>query len=310
MNLDEFITIEDGRELLPVLVKFAERYCDSVSRRDSLGALGVDGGFLSRIDTTGDPGRFARILQNRLREFKVSDDRPDYHPLASILAEFAVAPEDISLDDRETALCRIRLTEVQEKLKACVIRTAVCRIENADGAPIGTGVYLGRRIVLTCGHVFFGAELTGVRFRFGYYNEKRFIKRWNVFEPEPVFLSCGEAPDHALIRLKEAPKSSGVRLYKGDLTSRGPGAVIRMMHHPEGKPLEITEPGSIRLEADDFFCHDLPGKKQSSGSPLFNSAWELVGVHRGEDFARDCGEGLPEAVPVPSISVIKDHLPI
>ncbi len=310
MNLDELITIEEGREFLSVLVKFGRRFPDAGSRSEALAAMGVDEKFLDRLDANGDPGRFARILLSKLK-FEPSDSQPGYHPLAMILSDFDFSPQEYELNDKETGVCRHLLSKTRAILTIRTARAAVCRIEKPGGEPVGTGVHLGRGIVLTCDHVFMGAELEDIRFRFGYYNEQRFFKTWNVFEPEPGFLSRGESPDYALVRLKEPPWPPGVKLFKGELTSTGPGAVIRMMHHPEGRPLEITEDGSIRLAADDFFCHNLPGKKQSSGSPVFNTAWELAGVHRGEDFGRDCGDGLLEAVPVPAIiDIIKDHLPV
>jgi V8-like Glu-specific endopeptidase len=57
------------------------------------------------------------------------------------------------------------------------------------------------------------------------------------------------------------------------------GSAITLMGHPLGQPLQVSMGGHL-LDRDDRRLHyttaSAPG---SSGSPVFNDAWEVVGMH-------------------------------
>ena len=68
----------------------------------------------------------------------------------------------------------------------------------------------------------------------------------------------------------------------GKLPEVFPGAFVYVIGHPSGGDLALSIRGNdlIEIEADDIRIHyKAPTQPGSSGSPVFNESWELIGVH-------------------------------
>jgi V8-like Glu-specific endopeptidase len=72
---------------------------------------------------------------------------------------------------------------------------------------------------------------------------------------------------------------------------------VQMIHHPGGRPAEVSGQGLIRHVDDAYLLHDIPTEEGSSGAPIFNEKWELLALHRGAS-PNVRGPDTAEAVPV------------
>src|SRR5258708_5248930 len=77
------------------------------------------------------------------------------------------------------------------------------------------------------------------------------------------------------------------------------GQKIRLIHHPGGEPLVISDVGEIKQSGSDYIFHDVEARKGSSGAPLFNMDWRVVAIHRGSPSSdRNHEPGTTEGVPI------------
>jgi hypothetical protein len=183
---------------------------------------------------------------------------------------------------------------------------AVCRIEEAGGKPLGTGVLVGPDLILTNQHVLKSKEyLEGTIARFDY----KLIDGVGVPHPGRIFpfrtdfyeSSPAEELDYALAKTAAAPlehllperslAAATIRELAAAGKHRGyleavsrfikEGERVNIIQHPDGDPLKVVmtqnyvaaDMGARRLQ---YVADTMPG---SSGSPVFNSNWELVALH-------------------------------
>ena len=65
-----------------------------------------------------------------------------------------------------------------------------------------------------------------------------------------------------------------------ELEKKEPPEKIFVIGHPNGDALSISLYDNILLDYDDHYVHyRSPTEQGSSGSPVFNDAWELVALH-------------------------------
>ncbi len=98
-------------------------------------------------------------------------------------------------------------------------------------------------------------------------------------------------------RLKQLTK--GVKIYpvskylpiidKDDLAQR-----IYIIGHPYGGTLQVSFQDNILLDHQDPKIHyRTPTEGGSSGSPVFNQQWELIGLHHAGSAEMNCLNGKP-----------------
>lgn len=184
---------------------------------------------------------------------------------------------------------------------------AVGRIERPEGTALGTGFLIGPDLVLTNQHVLRKQEqLEDIVIRFGYQiGGNKLAEAGQVFQFDRDFYRSSpvEKLDYALVKLTaeplsdmkfEAPPNSGLppftellRLgrHRGFLPvgarEISKGDRVNIIQHPRGLPQKVVltlnyvvkdmSPTRVHYLADTD-----PG---SSGSPVFNSNWEVVALH-------------------------------
>ena len=176
--------------------------------------------------------------------------------------------------------------------------SVVCRIESPEGAPVGTGFLVGPDLVLTNQHVREQADFdkrpTDARFRFGYrVREDRstdggtlheLAKNWDVHH------SVVDKLDYALVRLAEKSGDEPIGSYlnaparawlSAGANQPFPDQSLYIIQHPKGDTLKIAE-GTLRVNADNWMDYDVNTEPGSSGSPVLDNRWELVGLHSRE----------------------------
>jgi V8-like Glu-specific endopeptidase len=180
--------------------------------------------------------------------------------------------------------------EYRKEMAAAEAR--VCRIETGPHEPVGTGFLIGPDLVLTCHHVVAGRPLSLLRFRF----DARVITEDNV-TGRVVHAGTNETPtgvvthtglDFAVIRLAENASKHLVGQYQ-DAPVRGwqplkpveakANDAVGILQHPNGSQLVFAEGGVHAIQGDrlQYVVNTEPG---SSGSPVFDSDWQVVAVHR------------------------------
>lgn len=215
----------------------------------------------------------------------------------------------------------------------------VCRIE-ARNHPLGTGFLVASNVVLTnhhvLTHVFKGlVQPDEVQLRFDFKREVDGVsvgpgrlyslaKDWLLdsspadpidLEPEPKSsVPKPENLDHALIRVDGEPgkevingKPRGfITIPHAPYEFKSKTALV-ILQHPEGNPLKMAFDTEAVLKVNGngtrvtYRTNTLPG---SSGSPCFNTQWELVALHHSGDPGKPratYNEGIP-------ISTLRAHL--
>lgn len=167
-----------------------------------------------------------------------------------------------------------------ELASAVVLLRVAVGLESWDG----TGFRIGDDLLLSNHHVLFGDcgnPAAHVDAWFGY--ERSFAGRLR----DPVIVPCraetiagDRVHDWAVIRLAgPVPEGTEVIPLTGAPKVQ-PDDRVYIIQHPQGGPKKIGMIHNVVMEVDDdvlrYLTDTEPG---SSGSPVFNEQWQLVGLH-------------------------------
>ena len=179
---------------------------------------------------------------------------------------------------------------------------AVARIEVRDGdsttTGCATGFMISPRLLLTNHHVLPTADdaaQSWLQFRHEFDALGRALEPcvfaldasaffWTDAELDTTVLAVApETPD----RRQSVSRFGWLRLSaSGDLVL--PGEWLTAIHHPGGAPKQLALRQNLLVErgpAELWYATDTAAA--SSGAPLFNDSWQVVGIHRGGVPARD-----------------------
>ncbi|HEY4338181.1 MAG TPA: serine protease, partial [Puia sp.] len=201
-------------------------------------------------------------------------------------------------------------------LKAC---SAVARIGRDSSKGFGTGFLLdggqlsealrGKMVLFTNSHIISNDPATNnsslypdqavatlealdqtIQLRFD-----RIIFNSSLYELDTTILTFDPPSEEKLIAIRE-------HIYSYSLAKRLPAADqkqrIYIIGHPSGGALQVSLQDNILLAHNDRLMHyRTPTEGGSSGSPVFNDEWELIGIHHGgSDRVRPLdGSGIPYA---------------
>ncbi len=294
-NPQKFIHQNDTEPLLNILERFASRFHGHKERQDFLRAAGIETNFINKLNLNANPKMFAFSFLTASKDFHVTERKPDYHPFMRFLNLLVQADKD-DLDDHEILICDRLIASGRNNLKALKACSAVGMIETADSQGIGAGVCLGNHILLTCQHLFNLLTPQQAWVRFGYREQWHLSIEANLLELDLDTLSGDMLPDYALIKINGDLNIQPVKISNQVLNR---GSVVRMIHHPGGGPMVISEQGRIIIVDEEYITHTIDTDQGSSGAPIFNSEWELVAIHRGDPgIGRSIQDGTKEGVPL------------
>lgn len=157
---------------------------------------------------------------------------------------------------------------------------AVAHLALADGT-WGTGFLTRGDVLLTSHHVVPSVEaLSGARVRFNYQvavaGEDDIVAE---YVPTSAGFRTSESDDWSAVQLQGEPSARWGFIEVGSAVVRRGDRVI-IVQHPAGGPKAVGLYKNAVTYADDrhlqYLTDTLPG---SSGSPVFNLRWELVGMH-------------------------------
>lgn len=308
MNPEVFIKNEDKTPLTLALIGWATRVNVASDRQDLLLAAGIDASFLANLRCDTKPNIFASGLVAEFIKWKQwTYQRWDYHPLVTFLKYLRDLASSYGLAPEEAALFTQLVERGQENLQALVARSAVGRIESPQGVGIGTGILVEKDLLLTCYHVFSKNQFQPAWVRFNYKSDGYELPDY-LFELDLDFISHSSRPDYALVTVKEEPKQPVIKPVGALLDT---GEEIRLIHHPQGNYVRISELGKIVQVGEDYIHHHLNTAEGSSGAPIFNRQWQLIGIHRGHPGVggRSIEPNTREGVPLRAIwEKISPHL--
>jgi V8-like Glu-specific endopeptidase len=178
------------------------------------------------------------------------------------------------------------------------IRRRVCRIKNGQQA-MATGFLIGPELVATASFVIdprTSPDNTEVQFDFeivdgvvqpGRLIPVRAISVEGRMPPGTTATDPGAPASFGLLELKEpeGDRSIDGKPKRGwfDLTSSA-GEVVRgqplfLFHHPQGAYLRMSEGNLIDRAGDNRLRYQAETAPGSSGAPLFNERFQLLGLH-------------------------------
>src|SRR4028119_1645596 len=303
MNPEIFLEASDVPPLIKALIPVFTRINVANNRRSLLENTNIDSAFIGNLRLDENPFNFTQDLIAAFRSYKISIHN-DYHPQSNLLAYLVNFAEFYGLSDQNLKLFNRLITQGEENFKALTVRNAVGRIESPQNTGIGTGVLVAQNLLLTCNHIFTKTRVEKAWVTFGYKSDSDGTQ--DIFELDLDFVRYNNHLDFALIRLQSNPSLKPIRPVNVGLDS---GQKIRLIHHPMGQPVVISGLGQIVRVGQEYIDHNLNTDKGSSGAPIFNDAWELVAIHRGNPGVGRPTKGTMEGKPRSAIwDSIANHL--
>jgi endonuclease G len=170
----------------------------------------------------------------------------------------------------------------------------------------GTGFLIAPWLLMTNNHVLPTADAAAdACVRFGYQQQENGditgVKEV-AFDPARFFVTSPEAElDFTVVGVGPMPGGTDA---PGDVLGTIPlvgatgkileGEAVNIIQHPAGRPKEIAFRNNrlVKLIDDDVLTYSTDTDRGSSGSPVLNDQWELVGLHRSSVEATDA-QGRP-----------------
>jgi S1-C subfamily serine protease len=153
--------------------------------------------------------------------------------------------------------------------------------------PLGTGVLISQHLLLTNHHVLPDAEAArGLSALFDYGHDENGSERKELAVPLDVDAGffADETLDFAVVALSPDPPL-GAR-HPADLIA-DPGKIllgerVNVIHHANGERARISIRANRLVDQDDdWLRYTSDTRHGSSGSPVFNDQWEMIGLHHG-----------------------------
>ena len=241
-----------------------------------------------------DPQRVEKRLKRLLRGEFASE-------AAAVVAAPAISAAGVSVGTEPLALERIlnknNLMSINYLERGLRVARSVARIRirSAQGRTLGfgTGFMVSPRLLMTNNHVLASrndAAFSHCEFNFQDDLTGRPIPT-SVFELDPdVFFETNIALDFTLVAVKERARAgsgdvSELQYFGWNRLIEEEGKAIlgeflNIIQHPNGEPKQLALRENEFIDLLDNFLHyktdTAPG---SSGSPVFNDQWEIVGLH-------------------------------
>jgi V8-like Glu-specific endopeptidase len=165
---------------------------------------------------------------------------------------------------------------------------SVCRITStfAAGASHGTASLIGPDLLLTNHHVLHDwddgdrpARLVEAWFEYEL-DAAGATRQLSVVRCEPATIDGERENDWAIVRLAAAAPASAAVLNLTGADPPRPDDYVFIIQHPDGGPKMIgLSHNLVRHVDDDVLQYWTDTKAGSSGSPVFDNRWRVVGLH-------------------------------
>ncbi|MBN2613199.1 MAG: DNA/RNA non-specific endonuclease [Bacteroidales bacterium] len=207
------------------------------------------------------------------------------------LAEADIQPSPAAL---ERILGTNDLVDINYLVKGINTSRAVCRLILRDNAGreigYGTGFKVSPHLLLTNHHVLTDERMAGLALaEFNYeldlMGNPKLVTRF-ALEPQSYFFSNVEL-DFSLVCISERPLYGAgslvdfgfIRIFRveGKINK---GEFVSIIQHPSGQPKQAAIRENDLLDIGErVLLYHSDTAQGSSGSPVFNDSWQLVGLH-------------------------------
>ena len=178
------------------------------------------------------------------------------------------------------------------------VSRSVAYISVTNGAQrwSGTGFMIAPNLAMTNHHVISSAsQLPGVLVRFNYQEnfkgEAQPTKEYPAV-PAGVF-HASEGLDYAIVQVQGEPGSEWgwLPLQARDIKQ---GERINIIQHPNGQPKQISiQNNVVEYVGGNVLQYVTSTSPGSSGSPVFNDGWQVVGLHHAGTYLPEPTTGRP-----------------
>jgi V8-like Glu-specific endopeptidase len=178
---------------------------------------------------------------------------------------------------------------------------SVCRVEVGATGERGTGVRVGRRLVLTNFHIIaknpddLRANAQSVKLRFGAFRAKDPVDP-DALEGQEISVDPGsplraaspvQEHDFALLRADESI-TAAADLSQAPILAEAPalGSPLHILQHPRGGPMMVARSmnGVAKVDAARGLVQYVTrAANGSSGSPCFDKNWNFIALHHAEE---------------------------
>jgi len=276
--------------LLSNLEATRQRYEQREAERERYGRVLADQGVL-RADT---PARVSRRLERLNADWSLAEalDRTPAHTTTGRSLDQALAPESFGADvlGLERLMGRNDLVDVGFLEAGHLASRSVGRVTvSGHDAHYGTGFMVSPRLLMTNNHVLRDAAEAArghVEFNFQAGIDGRALAPVAFALDPSSFFATALDLDFTVVAA-EARNPDGWELASFGalplLEQEGKvliGELVNIIQHPNGEPKQLALRENRVVDLLDVFLHyetdTAPG---SSGSPVFNDQWEVVGLH-------------------------------
>ncbi|WP_029634548.1 endonuclease [[Scytonema hofmanni] UTEX B 1581] len=216
---------------------------------------------------------------------------------ASILSEAKISIDDLSSEEfnrvvQERIIGQRDLMSISYLEYGLKVSRSICRIilRSRSGRVIGygTGFMVSPRLLLTNNHVLSSVEeAMPALAEFNYQSsiEGQMLQS-SAYELDPItFFITNQYLDYSLVAVKEKLDGSPLNDFGWNPLIEEQGKVIvgeyvNIIQHPKGEPKQVALRENQLVDLlDDFLHYQTDTAPGSSGSPVFNDQWEVVGLH-------------------------------
>lgn len=205
------------------------------------------------------------------------------------------------VNNKERILDENDLIPINYFEKGLVVAAAVARINIIDvegKTGFGTGFLIGSNILMTNNHVIGEKESAINSFAEFEYELDKNNKPKNsfifAFDPDKLFITDKDL-DFTIIYVKQVSISGGKNISDygfipviETVGKAKEGDAVSIIQHPKGERKSIALRNNKIVQIQENFLHyQTDTEPGSSGSPVFNDKWELVGLHHSGVPERD-----------------------
>lgn len=165
---------------------------------------------------------------------------------------------------------------------------SVAKLEFDGGC--GTGFLVANDLFLTNQHVVWNKTTRRLRefkeSRVGFLYDETGKPCTSPIPPSQLehvfqYISPDEEVDFALVRI-QTPFTDRTPLSLNPYAEISSNKPVFILQHPGGQDMQIAINNNILESAtEQVICHKIKTNKGSSGSPILNDEWEVVGIHFG-----------------------------
>ncbi len=246
---------------------------DSGSKKERIQIKALER-FLEKMDSTASDEPQVEVAQEKMMARKKSIDVNDSIALERIMGENDLMPVSYLSSGFNVgkSVCKI------------VIRD---KVGNNLGS--GTGFLIAPGIVMTNNHVLTDPDMADNSIaKFNYQNDEKFMPcpEYNFkLEPHRFFITDEELDFTIVAVSSEEDNGKTVRDFGyipllADKDKVLEGEYVSIIQHPKGGPKSVTlRENQVKFIFDDFIHYITDTQPGSSGSPVFNDQWIVVGLH-------------------------------